>query len=347
MPCYSLLLPFSSTPLKFCPSLSNSTQSYAEFLWRSSFRLQFLLFPLQFHLIFQTFANSFSIFLFNSIPFSRLLCLPFSLSTSELYPHRSFLRCCFEGSAPKEEVALQQLHSASSHAMFTPTTCNIHPSITSVTRLITAFRLQVLAKSLHLHSIPTPFTPHTTSIHLFPTPAHISRLSLALPAPLLNNHWHHQHLGQIPAGSAIQQLLHFSISHPYLAYHSSLPFHPHSLLPDISLKIPSSSVFRTSSAISTSFHIQILLPFAFSSSWFNRPPYLHSPHSSVTPFVSFSKFWHYTPLYRSTIGPVSLFQHIAIPIAPTDCSRDYSNTVIPALQSSDNHLSPWCRYGPS
>ena len=189
------------------------------------------------------------------------ICLYSSLSTSYPCLHCSFMQCCFEGSVLKEEVVLQQTHSAPSQAIFTFTTPNIHPSITPVTCLITTFFLEILANSWHPHSTSTPYALETTSIHLSPTPVCISRLSFALPAQLLNICWHYQHLCQIQAWSAIQQLKSFNISHLYLLHCSSLHFHPHSLLPNISLKMPSS---KTSNAL---FNLLIDLPYSISPSF--------------------------------------------------------------------------------
>ena len=159
---------------------------------------------------------------------------------------------------------------------------------------------------MSLRSTPTPWTSETTSIHLSPTPVRISRLTLALPAQLLNSHWHYQHLCQIQAGSVIQQLQHFNISRPYLLHRSSLHFHPHSLLPNISLKMPSGSVLKTSYTL-----FNLLFD----------PPYLKSPSFSL-------------PYLPSLL--VNLQSAVYSPLS----SAPYAHAFLQHVQPSLVHLQP-------
>ena len=284
----ALLLPFyfhfHQSPLKFCPALFNSAQSNAKFLWFPSSRLRvsFLLF--KFHPNFE----------FSQIP-APLVCLipsllasyfahlPILLTVHLVPPPTSLcLAVLLRGLSPKEEVALQQMHSALSQAIFTFTTPSISSfSYSSHPPYYHLHPCQFLAPSLNpdsLHTTHHLYSPLPYSCpHFQAHPRHssiVAQQSLALPTPLPDFSWL-RHL-------ATQQ---FNISHPYLLLRSSLHFHPHSPLPNISLKILPSPVSRLHlpfSASSTSLRIRFffLYPFRLVLS---SGPFTHL--STVTPEI--------------------------------------------------------------
>ena len=174
------------------------------------------------------------------------------------------------------------MHSAPSQAIFTFTTPSISSfGYSSHPPYYHLHPCQFLAPSLNpdsLHTTHYLYSPLPYSCpHFQAHPRHssiVAQQSLALPTPLPNFSWF-RHL-------VTQQ---FNISHRYLLLRSSLHFHPHSPLPNISLKILPSPVSRLHppfSASSTSLRIRFffLYPFRLILS---SGPFTHL--STVTPEI--------------------------------------------------------------